>query len=80
MRIHSRQSTLPSLCLLNNLKRQSIHKSNKRNKKAARLNNHTVKADAGLWETGAAKQNTGFPGTPIHYLKKEKKLIKHLFN
>jgi hypothetical protein len=29
-----------------------------------------VKADAGLWETGAAKQNTGFPGTPIHDLKK----------
>jgi hypothetical protein len=43
-----------------------------------RLNNHTVKADAGLWETGAAKQNTGFPGTTIHDLKKEKKLIKNL--
>ncbi len=71
MRIHSRQSTVPSPYLLNNLRRQPIQKSNKGNfKKAARLNNHTVKADAGLWETGAAKENTGFPGTPIHDLKK----------
>jgi hypothetical protein len=69
MRIQRRQSTHPSLHLLNNFKRQSTQNSNKRKKKAAQLNNHTVKADARLWITCAGKENIGIPGTPIHELQ-----------
>jgi hypothetical protein len=63
MRIQRRQSTHPSLHLLNNFKRQSTQNSNKRKKKKAAQNNHTVKADARLWITCAGKENIGIPGT-----------------